>query len=199
MQLSDFVERKNDASIQHCTVISPPPSMSTNGVNISVCCLPLPLCDVQLVVNETPWTRGNLPEPRIPEQCPGEVWDLIKKCTDASPARRPPAKGQGPPIYHRRYMPWSVQRCRHSAGDLSCRHTCVSRLDAVHSCTELLCTLLAYSTCKRPGASQDKYLLQGVYKRLAISEVAVSNLRLVPWPGLQDGITRSFSYNSIYS
>lgn len=58
---------------------------------------------MQLVVNETPWRRGNLPEPRIPDQCPREVWDLIVKCTDASPSRRPPAKGQAIPIKSNTY------------------------------------------------------------------------------------------------
>lgn len=47
----------------------------------------------QIVLSETPHTRGKLPPPRVPEQCPQDVWDLIVACSASNVSDRPSAKG----------------------------------------------------------------------------------------------------------
>ena len=39
-----------------------------------------------------PVTRGNLPEPSVPDECPQDVLYLIHACTAADPGLRPTAK-----------------------------------------------------------------------------------------------------------
>jgi len=62
--------------------------------------VPTLACDVysfgvllhEIVLSETPHTRGKLPPPRVPEQCPQDVWDLIVACSASNVSDRPSAK-----------------------------------------------------------------------------------------------------------
>eukprot|EP00887_Chlorella_sp_A99_P007439 scaffold2.g7439.t1 len=44
----------------------------------------------EIVTGMTP-VRGQLRDPVIPDECPGEVWDIICRCCDVNPAARPSA------------------------------------------------------------------------------------------------------------
>lgn len=46
----------------------------------------------QIVTGIMPVTRGNLPEPSVPDECPQDVLHLIHACTAADPGLRPTAK-----------------------------------------------------------------------------------------------------------
>ena len=55
---------------------------------------PAPLCAVvlwEIVTGEQP-ARGRLRPPRVPQECPQEVADLITRCTSADPGQRPTAQ-----------------------------------------------------------------------------------------------------------
>lgn len=47
---------------------------------------------LQLVSGIMPVSRGNLPEPVVPDECPLDVLELIHACTAAEPEARPTAK-----------------------------------------------------------------------------------------------------------
>lgn len=47
---------------------------------------------LQLVVGETANIQCSLPEAKVPQQCPSDVWELIGQCTDGKPSSRPSAK-----------------------------------------------------------------------------------------------------------
>lgn len=49
----------------------------------------------QIVTGIMPVTRGNLPEPLVPDECPQDVLYLIHDCTAADPGLRPTAKEVG--------------------------------------------------------------------------------------------------------
>ena len=40
----------------------------------------------------SPSTRGKLPTPDIPRDCPTEIWELIQQCLVLKPGDRPSAK-----------------------------------------------------------------------------------------------------------
>ena len=48
------------------------------------------ICLWEIVIGEHP-QRGNLRAPRVPEECPQEVADLIQHCTAFDPTQRPTA------------------------------------------------------------------------------------------------------------
>ena len=47
---------------------------------------------LQIVTGTSPSTRGKLPTPDIPRDCPTEIWDLIQQCLVLKPGDRPSAK-----------------------------------------------------------------------------------------------------------
>jgi hypothetical protein len=50
------------------------------------------LLDLQIVTGMTPSSRGKLPTPETPQDCPAEVWDLVQQCLLLKPEERPSAK-----------------------------------------------------------------------------------------------------------
>ena len=47
---------------------------------------------LQIVTGTTPSTRGKLPTPNIPQDCPADIWELIQQCLVLNPNDRPSAK-----------------------------------------------------------------------------------------------------------
>lgn len=48
--------------------------------------------DLQMVTGTTPSTRGKLPTPDTPRDCPADIWDLVQQCLMLKPEDRPSAK-----------------------------------------------------------------------------------------------------------
>lgn len=62
--------------------------LSQNGIETSIAlCTP-----VQIVTGIMPVTRGRLALPKCPEDCPADIFELIKDCTAHDPDDRPTAK-----------------------------------------------------------------------------------------------------------
>jgi hypothetical protein len=47
---------------------------------------------LEIVTGIMPVTRGRVPPPEVPAQCPQDVWDLIQRCMLTEPGLRPTAK-----------------------------------------------------------------------------------------------------------
>jgi serine/threonine protein kinase len=47
---------------------------------------------LQIVTGTSPSTRGKLPTPDTPRDCPAVIWDLIQQCLVLKPEDRPTAK-----------------------------------------------------------------------------------------------------------
>lgn len=47
---------------------------------------------LQIVTGTSPSTRGKLPTPDTPRDCPADIWDLIQQCLVLKPEDRPSAK-----------------------------------------------------------------------------------------------------------
>lgn len=54
---------------------------------------------LELVTGIMPVTRGRVPPPEVPRQCPPDIWDLIQRCMVSKPEARPTAKVR--PVYER--------------------------------------------------------------------------------------------------
>ena len=50
------------------------------------------LLHLQIVTGMTPTTRGKLPTPETPQDCPADIWDLVQQCLLLKPEDRPSAK-----------------------------------------------------------------------------------------------------------
>jgi hypothetical protein len=48
--------------------------------------------NVQIVAGMTPCSRGKLPMPETPQDCPAEIWHLVQQCLLLKPEERPSAK-----------------------------------------------------------------------------------------------------------
>ena len=51
---------------------------------------------LEIVTGIMPVTRGRVPPPEVPSQCPGDIWDLIQRCMLSEPEARPTAKVRCP-------------------------------------------------------------------------------------------------------
>jgi hypothetical protein len=47
---------------------------------------------LEIVTGIMPVTRGRVPPPEVPAQCPADIWDLIQRCMVSEPGLRPTAK-----------------------------------------------------------------------------------------------------------
>ena len=47
---------------------------------------------LEIVTGIMPVTRGRVPPPEVPSQCPEDIWDLIQRCMVSEPTARPTAK-----------------------------------------------------------------------------------------------------------
>ena len=47
---------------------------------------------LEIVTGIMPVTRGRVPPPEVPRQCPPDIWDLIQRCMVSEPEARPTAK-----------------------------------------------------------------------------------------------------------